>query len=67
MLRVLREGIILSVLSDCSDTIRLRDGTLAYSHTIDGDDATKAEAVDMVFIGSETGHLELRFRLPNQC
>lgn len=50
------------MLPDCSDTIRLRDGTLAYSHTIDGDDAIKAEAVDMVFIGSETGHLELRSR-----
>jgi hypothetical protein len=45
---------------DNSDTIKLTDETLAERPATNGE-ARKVQAVDMVFIGSESGQLELRF------
>lgn len=42
-----------------SDAIKLTDETLSESPALNGEPG-KVQAVDMVFIGSETGQLELR-------
>jgi hypothetical protein len=46
---------------DFSDTIKLSDEALAERPPLNGD-APKIQPVDMVFIGSETGHIELRYQ-----
>ena len=45
-----------------SDTIKLNDDSLGERRTLGGN-AGKTQAVDMVFVGSESGHLELRYVL----
>lgn len=45
---------------DNSDAIKLTDETLTERPATNGE-ARKVQAVDMVFIGSESGQLELRF------
>lgn len=43
-----------------SDAIQLTEDTLAERSSLNGESAA-VQAVDMVFIGSETGQLELRY------